>query len=398
MKSAKWETSDALHTCYVRAACSTFYVDGDSLLEERQSMTSRLKREPMRLFFAWGLALSVAGVLLWPLFLSGWLKFLPGVLHARLMILGFGGSCLMGWAGTAGRRAMGHGPLGGMATGLLLVLHAMAMLTFARLQDETGCWLMVAALGLLVVLMLSGWVRRTKPVPAAWPLVLAGILCGMAGCVLSALNLDMQNAFLFRFTRLLMNEAFLLLPLLGSSGCGLVSWVPSPEGKTWQALLAGLLIVGALAVEATRHISLGAGLRFCLITAWWAWEAPGLWRVKAPGTSAWMVKLGLGFATAAPLVLACDPAHLIAMEHILFITGFGLTILGGLVSAARQTDEVSKPLRWAAWLAVLGMSTRVSADFSVKIQNSHYIYAALTWVIIVVIWLRVVRRRLKTGS
>ena len=50
---------------------------------------------------------SVIGVLLWPLSLTGWLGFYPLEAHTRLMITGFAGCLVVGFAGTAGPRFLG---------------------------------------------------------------------------------------------------------------------------------------------------------------------------------------------------------------------------------------------------------------------------------------------------
>lgn len=379
-----------------------------------------LVAEPFRLFFPWAVMLGGAGVMLWPLFLAHWLHFLPAVLHTRLMVFGFGGGCVIGFLGTAAPRMLGAAALRSPETVLLLGFHAASIIACARLHDELGCALFAATLTLLLFILGRRFKARTDLPPPGFIMVLLGLLSGITGALMFAFNLDWQNAFCFRFARLLMNEAFLLLPVLGVSGflvtriLGLASRQGFPDSRTppvgwwplaFESLLAGALLIGSFAVEASGQTQLGAALRFCLIMGWWSRDLPGLWTVKTQGTQAWMLRLGLGFVAAAPLLLAIDPRRLIAMEHVLFITGFGLTILGvasrvvyGHSGHLEQARQVSKPLRWITWLAILAMSTRVSADYDANIQNSHYIYAACTWAIITVIWLRLVWSKLWTSD
>lgn len=379
-----------------------------------------LVEEPFRIFFPWSAFLGLAGVMLWPLFIAGWLKLPPGLAHSRLMILGFGGGCVIGFLGTAAPRMLGTYPLRPWETLGLWLCHAAAAIACASLHDETGCLLFAAAfLALPLCLLRRVGVRADVP-PPGFVLVLLGLLCGAAGCLLFAFHVDWQNAFAFRLVRLLVNEGFLLLPILGVSGflapriLNLPCRHAFPDSRVppagwWpvalEALAAGLLILLSLAIEASGSVSWGAGLRFLFILGWWLRDMPGLWRATTVGTQAWMLKMGLGFVTAAPLLLALDPLRLIAMEHVLFITGFGLTIYAvgarvvfGHSGQLAEARGVSKPLRWLAWLAILAMSTRVSADYVASIQNSHYFYAALTWVILTVIWLRVVWRGLWTAD
>ena len=372
--------------------------------------------EPFRLFFPWAAFLGLAGVLLWPVFLSGHLMFHPGVLHARLMITGFGGGCVIGFLGTAAPRMLGAGPLQRWETTTLLALHACSALAFARLGDEIGCAVFAAALLFLLLCLGRRFVSRTDMPPPGVIFVFLGLLSGIAGAVILALHLDLTTAFCYRFSRLLLNEAFLTLPILGVSGflitriLGLRSRQSFPDSRTpppgWRALavecaIGASLVLMSLAIEAAGRPQTGAGLRFCLIMGWWARDIPGLWTVKTIGTQAWMLKVGLGFVAAGPLCLALDPLKFIATEHVLFITGFGLTMFAvasrvvyGHSGHLDQAKEISKPLRWITWLAILGMSTRVSADYVISIQNSHYLYAALTWAIVTLIWLRLVWSKL----
>ena len=379
---------------------------------------SWLAAEPFRVFFPWAALLGIAGVMLWPLFFAGWLHFLPALPHSRLMIFGFGGGSVIGFLGTAAPRMLGAPALRPFEVALLWVLHASAMVACARLHDELGCTLFAATLISLVLFIGWRFRQRTDLPPPAFALVMMGLVCGITGSLMAALHIDWHDAFNYRLARLLTNEAFLLLPVLGVAGflitriLGLPSRQSFPDGPLpapgwWplmiEALLAGSLLIGTFVLEAAGEIRLGAAIRFCVLMGWWSRDAPGLWRVKTVGTQAWVLKTGLGFIAAAPLALACDPPHVIAMEHVLFVTGFGLTILGvssrvvyGHSGHLPETRLVSKPLRWVVWLAVLAMTTRVSADYAVSIQNSHYVYAALTWVAIAVIWLRLVWTKLWT--
>ena len=374
--------------------------------------------EPFRLFFPWAALLGLAGVLLWPVFLTGHLQFHPGILHSRLMIMGFGGGCVLGFLGTAAPRMLGAAPLSRWETSLLLTVHAAAMIAFSRLQDELGCLLFASVLMVFCAMNAKRFLQRTDLPPPGFGLVLLGLGSGTVGALMQFFHWDFANAFCYRFSRLLVNEAFLLLPLLGVSGFlaprifGLPSRQTFPDSRLpppgwWrmscEVVIAGLLVLGSLAVEAAGYAQIGPAMRFCVIMGWWSRDIPGLWRVKSVGTQAWMLKVGMGFVAAGPLCLAIDSSKFIAMEHVLFITGFGLTILAVTVRVTfghsgqlAEAKLVSKPLRWVTWLAILAMSTRVSADYVLTIQNSHYLYAAITWALVTLIWLRVVWRGLKT--
>ena len=64
--------------------------------------------EPYRVFFPLGMLAGIWGVLMWPMFYAGWLKFYPGEAHTRMMIGGFMGAFVLGFLGTAFPRLAGN--------------------------------------------------------------------------------------------------------------------------------------------------------------------------------------------------------------------------------------------------------------------------------------------------
>ena len=116
-----------------------------------------------------------------------------------------------------------------------------------------------------------------------------------------------------------------------------------------------------------------------------------------------MARQGLAGILVGWIARLLDPTHLFAMEHVLFITGFGMVmfavasrVVDGHSGNQAAAQGVSVPLRWIYWLAVLAMFTRVIADYFPSTQVSHYQYAALTWVVISLLWFVVYRRKLAT--
>lgn len=386
-------------------------------------MVSRafLWEEPFRLFFPWGIVVGMVGVLLWPLFLWHWISFFPGQAHARLLTLGWGGAFILGFLGTAGPRTLGVNGLQRLEVGLIWVLHAAASAACVLGHEVLGSGLFAMALGYLLVWIAAAlFVRRTDLPPPGFLLAMLGLACGVIGAAWCATGMDVRGdvPWGFRMARLLMDEAFLLLPILGVGGfllpriLGMPGRHVFPDGRTpapgwWrlsiECLIFGVLVLGSLVLEAMWSVRWGALLRVALILVWWTRDLPLLWSKRVAGTQAWMIRLGLAAMPVGWLARAVDPARLYAVEHILFVSGFGVVMFG---IAARVTDGHSGnrveakgrsvPLRWIFWLAVLAMSTRVTADYIPKIQVSHYIYAALTWVAIGVLWLRAYRRKLLT--
>jgi uncharacterized protein involved in response to NO len=108
--------------------------------------------------------------------------------------------------------------------------------------------------------------------------------------------------------------------------------------------------------------------------------------------------LGTGLAGLAAAGFFYD-RH-VALEHLLFIGGFGLLIL---VVASRVLFGHSGELpgfarrSWTARviisLAFIAAATRASADFWPAITISHHKYAAWTWGLAAALWLAWHRRR-----
>lgn len=385
-------------------------------------LLSLLLREPFRLFFPWGLFVGCVGVALWPAFYWKWFSHYPGQpmdLHGRLMTLGFGGAFVLGFLGTAGPRMLGAPRLSGAEVVALLGLHGGAVAFVLAGSSRLACSLFASALLLLMGALGWRFSKRTDMPPPGFVLAAVGLLCGLAGTAVHALGFDLADGGRwFRLSRLLMNEAFLVLPVLGVGGFLLprILQLPGrhvfPDSRTppsgwWSlageaAVAAGLIIV-SFVVEANYSLRAGVLLRFVVAFGWLTRDLPGIWTTRVSGTQAWVIRLALASIVLSWLLKWIDPVRWIAIEHVLFITGFGMIMLGvasrvvdGHSGNREAAKGVSKPLRWVFWLAVLAMATRVSADYFPKIQVSHYIYAALTWIVISGIWFMANRRKLAT--
>lgn len=389
---------------------------------ENGALFPLLIREPFRLFFPWGLLVGCIGVALWPAFY--WKLFLhyPGQpldLHGRLMTLGFGGSFIIGFLSTAGPRMIGAGRFSAAEVMSLWGLHGAAVISILAGSSRLACGLIAMALVFLLGGLARRFPRRTDLPPPGFVIAFAGVLCGLIGAMMHAFGLDLASGGRWlRFSRLLMNEAFLALPVLGVGGFLLprILRLPSrhvfpdaviPSPAWWklaiEAVSTAALVIASFAIEALYSVRAGVLLRFGVAFIWMSRDLPGLWTARLSGTQAWAARLAVGSIFLSWLLKAADTVRWVAMEHVLFITGFGIimiTVASRVVDGHSGNREaakgVSKPLRWIFWLAVLAMATRVSADYFPKIQVSHYIYASLTWIVISVIWFAANRRKLGT--
>lgn len=380
-------------------------------------------REPFRLFFPWAVVSGMLGTSLWILFYGGRLTFHPGQAHARLMIEGMGGGFALGFLATALPRMLGAPGFSTLATSVLLGLHAAAMGAHLGNHAALGDGLFAAALSVFALGAARKFRQRDDLPPPA--LVLAAI--GFCGAMVAAWLLAFSPGFLSgsytgqRLVRLLLYEGFLLLSALGVGAfllpriLRLESRQTFPEhrspNRTWLvaalgAAATGGVVVASLAVEAAGWIRLGNAIRLAAVVLWMHSTLPGLWSTRMTGTQAWATRLALGFillsfALRAALPAVMNPAF--ALEHVLFVSGFGLLLfaVGARVvdghSGHRDAAAGKSPaLRWIVWLLLLTMSTRVSADYLPDIMVSHYLYAAGMWIMIAVIWLATRARKLAT--
>jgi uncharacterized protein involved in response to NO len=118
------------------------------------------------------------------------------------------------------------------------------------------------------------------------------------------------------------------------------------------------------------------------------------WR-RGEGTLAralvwWCVPLLLIGSAAPALALT---RH-VALEHLIFIGGFGLLCLiaasrvlfghSGMLTSFSQKSNVA---RWIVAFVVIAALTRASAEFMPRILVSHHNYAAALWALSVLLWL-----------
>lgn len=378
--------------------------------------------EPFRLFFPWGLIVGITGAALWPIFYTTGTPATTATSHPLLMTLGWGGAFIIGFLGTAGPRMIGAEPLTRSEVRLLWILHAAGVVACLMGREATAGLLFGGALLMLLVLLAARFAKRQDMPPPGFVIAILGLLCGFSGITMVATGLDIQlGAWSFRLARLLMFEAFLLLPILGVGGfllpriLGLPSRQSLPDSidpsPQWLKMalgygVLGVLLIASFMIEAADQIVAAMVLRTGVALMIWNADLPGLWTQRVTGTQAWMIRLGLAALPISWATRACFPGGLLqrlALEHLLFISGFGVIMLG---VAARVVDGhsghradakgPSKLLRWVFWLATLAMLTRVTAGFLPKIMVSHHNYAALTWVILSALWLYGFGRKLGT--
>ena len=192
-----------------------------------------------------------------------------------------------------------------------------------------------------------------------------------------------------------MGVGVFLFPRLLGGDFGEVAPGSATRRALLQTLLAAVLLLSSFGIEVWVEQRAGQLLRaaaFVVALAQVRWRrAPAS---PPPGTlasalRAWCLPLAL-LGLIAP---AFAYSRHVALDHLLFIGGFGLLCLivasrvlfghsGDLPGFARK----SWIARGIVLLVVLAALTRASADFQASIQLSHYKYAAWSWIIAGLAW------------
>lgn len=372
-----------------------------------------LAAEPFRIFFLSGALFSIAGVLLWPLFYAGWLPFYPSISHARVMIECFGGAFVLGFLGTAGPRMLAAPRLTPAELAALFALHLGGGWCHLRMQTAWGDALFLALLaGFAACLGGRALFRRNESVPPPMLLAALGLLCGIVGAAMWLNPAWHASAATYRLAGLFLYQGFLLGPIMGVGsflfprllGGAFGEPAPGPEmrGAWLRTILAASALLASFAVEVGVQPQAGVILRAVAVGI----ALAGIrWRraadVPPAGTlanalRAWCLPLTfLGVATPA----FAYSRH-VALEHFLFIGGFGLLclivasrVLFGHSGSLPDFAKISRIARTIVVLVVIAAFTRASAEFWPKIIVSHHLYAAGLWALAALLWLLWHKRR-----
>jgi len=372
-----------------------------------------LAAEPFRVFFASGMLWSIVGVSLWPLFYADGLGFSPNFVHARLMIQAFGGACVVGFLGTAGPRMASAPKLTSVELFALFGLHTAGGIAHLMLHPRAGdaCFLALLLLLLFCLVIRVAKFRRDWP-PPQMLLAVTGLLCGIAGTALWLQRATYADAKMMRLAGLLLYQGLLLPPVLGIGSflfpriLGGDFGEPATPGERRRSLLravcAALLLVASFALESWGHVRSGCALRAAVALAYLLAEVK--WRRGADDAPRGSLANGLFWALGTAWLGLALPlffyARHVALEHLLYIGGFGLLIV---VVASRvlfghsgELDGFSRSswfVRLIILLVLVAAATRASADFLPAGAVSHHQYAAWTWGTAALLWLLWHRRR-----
>ena len=365
---------------------------------------TQICQEPFRIFFPTGILLGLLGVSLWLLFYFGLLVTYPNIAHARLMIEGLMASFIFGFLGTAAPRLTSAPNFSPAEVAALFTLDLLAAGAHTGGAHRFGDICFLICLLLFVVILLKRFRRRKDNPPPNFILVALGMLSGLAGAALVALSEDAQYMRAYQFGSALLNECFVLLPMLGVAPffLGKLLDLPSPDlpesrafSGQWKRRAAlnafiGLVIVATFFVESVHPSPAAAWVRVGLITLYLSWRLA--WRGRT--FLADYLRIGLLLIAAGFFVIALWPNYRVGGLHIVFITGFNLivftvatrVVLGHAGQLARVRTRLWFFITTAGFLE-LAMVSRITADLAPRARIIHLLAAAICWLIGALIWI-----------
>jgi len=368
--------------------------------------------EPFRLLFPLGIVIGIAGVSLWPLYSWHLMTVYPAVPHSRMMIEGFLTCFVVGFLGTALPRLLGSprfvlGETMAFAVSLatVAILHGFG---WTLLGDQ----LFFLTLAALVFSLVVRFPFRKDTPPPAFVLVALGVFSALAGAAIQAL-LQITPAdwaaWLPTLGRLLLNQGFVLLPIMGIGAFllprffGLPNRQDFPEAPGlspgWMtraafAALCGIAVLASFAIESAGAPRWGCLLRASAVLLYFFNEVPVHRAGIGGGTLALGLRIALFSIPTGYLSIALWPQLNVTLLHIVFVTGFSLLTLivasRVILGHSGQSEKFRarlKPVLAMVLLVTLAMLTRVSADLMPGLRLNHYAYAALAWIAGAVVWM-----------
>ncbi|MCB1122881.1 MAG: NnrS family protein, partial [Verrucomicrobiae bacterium] len=159
------------------------------------------------------------------------------------------------------------------------------------------------------------------------------------------------------------------------------------------ALACGLVVLAGFSMEALGYLKTGPLVRLVAMALYLSQEVPFYRTFRKHGTLGLSLALALSLLLAGQVFQALFPQYFKAMEHIVFMGGFGLltftvatrVILGHGGQSTRFKSRFPS-LVAVIVLVVVALLTRISADIFPKVMVSHQVYAALIWVAGAIVW------------
>lgn len=370
----------------------------------RRRSLAHICEEPFRIFFPAGAVLGMVGVLLWLLYYLGAEIAYPNVAHARLMIEGLMASFIFGFLGTAAPRLTSAPHFSLSEIVVLFTLELIAAGAHSGGAHRLGDICFVICLLLFARMLLRRFQQRKDNPPPNFVLVALGILSGIIGAALVAYSESAQYSTAYQSGSALLNECFVLLPILGVAPffIGRLLDLPgsdlpksrsfSPEWKRQAAFnaLVAIAIITSFMVETAGPSRIAGWIRVAAITVYLAARMP--WRGRT--FLADYLRAGLLFILAGFTMIALWPNYRIGALHTVFITGFNLIVFTVATRVVLGHSGNLERLKTRLWffiamnaLLFFAMASRVTADLSPRARIIHLLAAAICWLAASLIWI-----------
>ena len=300
---------------------------------------------------------------------------------------------------------------------MLLCAYLIAVFSYSTGKIMLGdAGMLVALLFFFVAMVVRLLVFRKDLPPPGFVLVGMGWMAAIAGLVLFLLDGALVlTGPRHRMAALLFYQGFILLPILGVGGFMFPRFVglktkhmfkesiAPPPGWAKRAGLAfglGFVLIVTYGTESLGWIVSSSLIRFVAVACYLWWEVLIFRKAETKGTLAFALRAGLVLILAAFPLTAFLPTYRIGLDHIVFISGFGLialtvgtrVTLGHSGKAALFAKKINL-MRIVVGSILLAMMTRVTAEFVPIIRVSHLNYAALCWAIAILLWMGWIGRR-----
>lgn len=327
----------------------------------------------------------------------------PNVAHARVMIEGMMASFIFGFLGTAGPRLTSASPFSLPEVAILFSLDLFAAGAHTAGAHRFGDVCFALCLVLFARILLKRFRQRTDNPPPNFVLVAFGLLSGIAGAALVAWSGEAQYTRSYQFGSALLNECFVLLPVLGVAPffIGRLLDLPSsdlPESRAFSSewkrqavfnLVIGIAIVASFFLESAGPSGFAGWLRVAAVAVYLVLRMP--WRGRT--FLADYLRAALLFILCGFVMIAVWPNYRVGNLHAIFITGFNLivfTVATRVVLGHSGNLERLKTRLWffitTSALLFLAMASRVSADLAPRVRIIHLLAAALCWLAGCLVW------------
>jgi uncharacterized protein involved in response to NO len=361
--------------------------------------------EPFRVFFPIGALLALFGVLLWPLYYAGAIAAYPSILHARLMIEGFMASFIIGFLGTAGPRITSAPYFSRAELLTLFTLDLFAAGLHFGASHRAADFLFACCLVTFAFVLGKRFAQRADSPPPNFVLVALGILNGAIGALLLALYENELYATPYRIGASLLEQGFVLLPILGVGPYLLARLLNIARA---DALPESRVLPPGWLPRAAFALATGLTIDATFVAEVFGWSIPAVWlragavliylatRMPRRGRSFLgdCMRVGLAAVVIAFVIDAIWPQYHIGSLHILFISGFGfivftvsIRVIFGHSGNSHLFEKRLKFFVTAGAFIFLAMISRYVAEIAPAARTIHLVAGAVGWMIGVLIWM-----------